>query len=150
MHKQQFRSQTFYLACFYFDFILRANKEIKIENAAIGSLLLASKYDELDSNIPDLFQFQSVGNNIFMTIEDIRISEVSCLTFLNYKLNYFTAYHFINHFFSNGIVFADDKVDGQTKNENILVTNKIAEKVYDITKEVLLYFIEGIQIIICR
>ena len=29
VHKLKFRSQTFYLACFYFDYIIKFNKEIK-------------------------------------------------------------------------------------------------------------------------
>ena len=150
VHKLQFKSQTFYLASFYLDYILKKNKEIKIENAAIGSLLLASKFDEIGTLNSQLIQFQSLNDKIFLTIEEIRKSEFSCLTTLNYKLNFMTAYHFINYFFFNGIVFVDDKVENFSKNEIFVVNKKIAEKVYIVTKEVLLYFIEGTLIIITR
>ena len=143
VHKLKFRSQTFYLACFYFDYIIKFNKEIKIENAAIGSLILATKVDEIDSFFPDLFQFEIVSNKIFINIEDLKKSEIICLSTLNYRLNHFTSYHFINFFFSIGIVFTDDKFYIDTMDEFLPINYKIAEKVYDITKEVLLYFIEG-------
>lgn len=142
VHKLKFRSQTFYISCSYFDYILKINNEISIETAAIGSILLASKYDELDSVIPDICKYQSLGNKYYFSIEELKKSELQCLYTLNYKLNLFTAYHFINFFFSLGIVFEDDEIKNVSEKKEIL-TMKIAERVYDVTKEILLYFIEG-------
>jgi hypothetical protein len=147
VHKLQFRSQTFYITCYYFDIILRNDNEIRIENAAIGSLLLASKFDEIDSMMPGIFNFQSFGKSFF-TIEELRRSEFSCLLSLEYKLNHFTPYHFINFLFTIGIVFEDEELISNGSNLKPTTINlKLAEKIYDMTKEVLLYFIEGTTIV---
>jgi len=144
VHKLKFRSQTYYIACFYFDYILKSNNEISIENAAIGSLLLAAKYDELDSIIPEMSKFQAYGNKIYYSIEELKINELTCLVILNYKLNHFTAYHFVNFFFSIGIVFEDDELRNESETKAKVVVNRaIAERLYDLIKEVLLYFVEG-------
>jgi hypothetical protein len=149
VHKLQFRSQTFYLSCFYFDYILKINNEICIENAAIGSILIASKFDELDSVIPEMSKYRSLGNKYYFSIEELKRSELQCLFTLNYKLNLFTAYHFINFFFSIGIVFEDDELNSPSENKET-VNRKTAERVYDTTKEILLFFIEGNSLLIHR
>ena len=152
VHKHQFRSQTFYIACFYFDFIMQNNQEINADNAAIGALLLASKFDENDSLIPKLSNFQSMSNKIYFTIDDLKRNEFSCLEIMNYKLNYLTAYHFVNFFCSHGVIFVDEIIES---NDNIrnspseepvsmsIIDRKLGEKVYNLIKEILLYFIEG-------
>jgi hypothetical protein len=149
VHKLQFRSQTFYLSCFYFDYILKINQEICIENAAIGSILLASKFDELDSIIPEISKYRSLGNKYYFSIEELKRSELQCLLIMNYKLNLFTAYHFINFFFSIGIVFEDDEINSSSENKE-MVNRKTAERVYDTSKEILLFFIEGNSFLIRR
>ena len=122
--KLKFRSQTFFLAVYYMDLIFSRINDLvlKYEFYSICCLLIAAKFDEIDSNIPDLFHFQKIcsskfDHKIYFTIDEIKKYEVYTIKALNYKLNYFTPYHFLIFFFSHGVVFY---VEINKNNNNML------------------------------
>ena len=158
IHKLRFRSQTFYLAIYYLDLLMDITTEIRVEIATICALLLAAKFDENDTTVPNLPYFRGLMENYFISLEDIKKNEVVCLSLLEYKLDHITPYHFINFFLSQGIIFSDEVIS-TSSNRNYISNNfqssssvseasskiisKDVAKLSMITKEVLLLFIEG-------
>ena len=163
VHKLRFRSQTFYLSILYLDLIMNLNTEIKVELITISVLLLAAKFDENDTTVPNLIYFKNLMENYFITLDDIQKYELICLNMLEYKLNYNTAYHYINFFLSQGIIFNDESlssIDNEyvvknyklstsnsslNSNEDVKINYKIVVKLSEIVKEALLIFIESMK-----
>lgn len=162
IHKLRLRSQTFYLAIFYLDLLMDITNEIRVEILTISSLLLAAKFDENDTSVPNLPYFKGLMENYFVSLEDVRKFEVVCLRLLEYKLDYITPYHFINIFLSNGIIFSDETIctsnhdylsnnfqsstSNSSSNSNETskkIINKDVIRISELTKEVLLLFIES-------
>ena len=94
---------------------------------ALTALLLASKYDELDDNIPPLKDFlRAVKSRSSATFEydDVIAYEACLLRRLNWDLMVVTPLHFIHSLAGMGVVFdtdrlappldpAEDEVEGQ-------------------------------------
>ena len=152
VHKLKFRSQTFYLTTYITDLIMmRKEDEMRVELVAICSLILTSKFDEIDSLVPDLNFFKSIEWNkikINFTLDEILECELACLYVLEHRINYYTPYHFMNYFFSNGIVFKDEilKFYNQVNDDNSKDLSAY-DRIYDHSKEALFLFIEGILIV---
>ena len=94
-----FKSQTFFLCAHYLYIIFSSNKSINININLLGlsSLCLSAKYCENDPEVPHLQYFIKIYNILmgyknFLSMNDLKIGEVSALKLLNYKLNYFTVY----------------------------------------------------------
>jgi len=60
-------------------------------------------------------------NNIF-SLKEIRKLETLCIKKLNHKLDYYTAYHYIEFFLENGIIFSQSDTE----------LEKIYKTIYDI------------------
>ena len=122
---------------------------MRVELVAICALILTVKFDEIDSIVPDLNLFKSINWNkikVNCSIEEILECELICLNLLQHQINYFTPYHFINYFCSNGIVFKDEILKSYEVNVNEEETSQnftLYEKIYENSKEALFLFIEG-------
>ena len=105
----------------------------------------------------------------FYMIEDLKKCELLCLKSLDYELNYYTSFHYVNFFALNGYVFSDDVVvlltprKIETERRRSSATNsaynstnqnsacsqrenfsqKNIEKIYSLVKEILEYIIDG-------
>lgn len=109
----KFKEKTYYLALNLLDSLYSLNNEMlaekKFEWIAIGCLVIAVKYSELDPTIPDLSYFQTVfGENNHFNIEEVKLFEINCLKKLGYKLNFINPYQFLTLFISHGIVFSNE------------------------------------------
>ena len=144
-----FKSQTFFLCAHYLDVIFSSNKSINININLLGlsSLCLSAKYCENDPEVPHLQYFIKIYNILmgyknFLSMNDLKIGEVSALKLLNYKLNYFTVYDFNSFFFAHGILKLEqikeigiyknknNKNDFYIKQINSLMIKNILEKIY--------------------
>jgi hypothetical protein len=159
IHKLRFRSQTFYLSIHFYDIIMQCTDEIRGELVATCCLLLAAKFDENDTTVPNLPYFKNLMENYYITQDELAKFEVNCLTLLDYKLDYITAYHFINFFLSQGIVFSNETVfeqkEYQSNNIQSSTSSSNSSETYrklkskeigrmsEIVKESLLLFIES-------
>ena len=161
VHKLHFRSQTFYLAVFYLDLLMELNNDLRVETTMVSALILAAKFDENDTSIPNLPYFKELMEDYFISLDDLRRYEIVCLRLLDYKLDYITAYHFINFFLSHVIIFTDESIllniesnknNIQTSTSNSSSNSSEAStrikyqdivKLSELTKEALLIFIEG-------
>ena len=56
-------------------------------------------------------------------IDDIRKYEYVCLRYLEYKLQCYTAYHFISFFIANGYVFSDEIINPGIKLKEKILSN---------------------------
>ena len=77
------------------------------------------------------------GGQFDFTSRDLIIGEACVLKILNYKLNFFTAYHYLVFFFTHGIYFRKN-----LKKNILLSEKKILEKIYIETKEMLEYIMD--------
>ena len=76
-------------------------------------LLMASKYDELDDNIPMVKDFIKINKNSFIYEEFIE-EEGRILDLINWRLIAVTPLHFVTAFLGLGIIFENDKYFGKT------------------------------------
>ena len=83
-------------------------------------LFLASKYDELDDNIPLLKDFLKLTNNKF-TYEEAIKCESYLLGVLNWDLMVVTPLHYLYNYLYQGVIFAEDK---QVKKKDELGTQQ--------------------------
>ena len=134
VNKMCFKSKVFFLAANYLDIIFTSKKYIKnkfnIYTLSLASLCLASKFCELDSNIPELYYFIKIYHNTIgykirnpITLNDLKYAEIFVLQLLNYDLDYVTIYDFNSFLFINGILNAPQR----NKNYNFKQT---LERIY--------------------
>lgn len=95
---------SFHLACVYTELILTENPEIRYEFVVTGCILLASKFVEKDARVPKLKDLALFFRGAIIST-DIKEAETFCIKLLNYKLNYQSAYCFLEFCLQNGIVF---------------------------------------------
>ncbi|KAG8240445.1 hypothetical protein J437_LFUL003159, partial [Ladona fulva] len=102
------RNCTFHLAVYVLD-IFMDNHEIatpQLKLLAIVCLLLAAKFEELDSNVPKISSLQSKLESNYEATDFITI-EIVILNFLDWNLAYPTVAHFIECF-GNFVVQTSD------------------------------------------
>ena len=110
-----FNSQTFFLALFYMDKIF-SNINLIIDNKrdyiilSLSCLLIASKFNENDPHVPELIKYISLCEQFsnfeyIFNIDDLRKGEMIILQLLEFKINYYSIYHFLVFFFTHGIIF---------------------------------------------
>ena len=169
-------SQTFYLALYYMDFIL-TNKnyeiifklfyedkeddlksEISVNDLVMFSLaclIIATKYNENDPHIPNIISFINICSyytydKYNFQVEQLYRAEVIILKFIEYKLNYFTIYHYFTFIFGHGFlpesIFENELM--KEKNYNKDNKDELLEKIYSLSKEIIDKFIEDNENII--
>jgi hypothetical protein len=84
------------------------------ELSAITCLLLASKFDELDDNIPLIRDFVRLAKAKGFTYEAMQKHEIIMLRALDWDLFKQTPLHFVQNLVGQGVVFSTDKSLGPT------------------------------------
>lgn len=88
-----------------------------IEATAITCLILASKFDELDDNIPMIAEFHrafQINQKMHRTSrraikkQDLFACEIYILGVLNWDLNSTSFFSFLQNYVYQGILFSDD------------------------------------------
>ena len=69
--------------------------------------------------MPYFNSFSNMIKNNFFTVKDLRKMETLCIKKLNYKMDYYTAFHFLEYFLENGIIFSNVDIDIDTMYKNI-------------------------------
>jgi hypothetical protein len=78
---------------------------------------MASKFDELDDNIPLIRELQKAcARQRIISYDEIIKAEVTVLNKLNWDLFKLTSMHFIQNLLGQGIVFSNDKFQGMKQN----------------------------------
>ena len=142
--KLNFNSKTFFNSIYYMDIV--ASKDQSLQKLSdfiligLGCLSLSSKFNENEPSVPEMKQFLTVLSNLTrfryrFTLQDLILSEIKCIKQLDYKLNYYSLYHFLVFFFTHGIFFTGSQNDNTSY-------NKILEKIYITAREILDIIIE--------
>ena len=161
--KISFNSQSYFLSLFLMDTIfLKENLEkmffehfplrgsiipsndIQLNNYVLLSLvclIIAYKFNGNNSMMFPLNKMIKIiyyisGGKFGFSKRDLVIGEACIIKILKYKLNFYTMYHYLAFFFTNGIVLK------KNKNLNFLQEKKILEKIYIQSREMLDYIIE--------
>ena len=144
-----FNSQTFFLALFYMDKIF-SNINLIIDNKrdyiilSLSCLLIASKFNENDPHVPELIKYISLCEQFsnfeyIFNIDELRKGEMIVLYLLEYKMNYYSIYHFLVFFFSHGIIFEStlNRIENGAYSKK-----KFLEKIYILSRGILDYLLE--------
>jgi len=103
---------TIHKAISYFDTVITIEymkNENQLKLYALASLQIASKYYELDKNIPRVKALLQAANYSFTSTE-IKNTEKIILNDLNWALECVTPMDFIDFFLAQGVCFVDDKI----------------------------------------
>ena len=73
--------------------------------------------------MPNLPEFENEYYKMEFTFDEIKRCEIFCLKSLGYKLNYFTAYHFINYFIIHGYIYSDEVINPNYKIKDKYLAN---------------------------
>ena len=114
--KLKYNDCSFYLSLYLLDtYLSRIFSEDITERelflVVLGFFLISSKYIEDDIFEPELQIFCNIEKSILLTVDEIRSSEVQCLTLVNYNLYLYSAYDWLNILLSNGILFENEIKD---------------------------------------
>ena len=112
--KLKYNDNSFYIILYLADTYLSkifsddiSEKELFL--VILGFFLISSKYIEDDIFEPEFQIFCNLEKNIEpLSIDEIRASEVQCLTLINHNLYIYSVYDWINVFLNNGIIFEDE------------------------------------------
>ena len=137
--KMEYNDSSFYFSLYLLDTYLSriisdeiTDKELFL--VVLGFFLISSKYIEDDIFEPELQIFTNIEKSIFLTLEEIRESEVQCLTLINHNMYIYSVYDWITILLSNGITF-EEELNNKEELENIytytqkLLTN-LTSKIY--------------------
>lgn len=104
------------------------------ELVANGCLLLAAKFEELDMNIPMVFDFQ-LASKFRLSYHAIKGVESELLLLLDFDLMALTPLHFLNAIHASGFLTSNDcKATGQDVSEKTLF--KVKEYAYFFCDEI--------------
>jgi len=128
--KLKFNDCTFYLCLYLLDTYLSriysddiTQKELFL--VILGFFLISAKYIEDDIFEPELQIFCNIEKTMLLTIEEILISEVQCLTLINYNLYLYSVYDWLNILLSNGILFECELKDKDEIGDVYIYTQKL-------------------------
>lgn len=76
----------------------------------LTALFLASKYDELDKNIPYIPDFSKISSRANYSWDEVTQCESKFLNLLNWDLVVICPLYFISTFVEYGVLFEDDKI----------------------------------------
>lgn len=74
--------------------------------------MIASKYDEIDDNIPFIRDFKNASSRSNFTWEQVTHCEDKILKLLDWELVALSPENFTSTFLSFGILFSDDNLPG--------------------------------------
>ena len=137
--KLKYNDSTFYLTLYLIDtYLSRIFSEEITEKELfliiLGFFLISSKYIEDDIFEPELQTFCNIEKNIALSVEEIRASEVQCLTLINYNLFLYSAFDWLNILLGNGVLFETEIKDINELGNIYIYTQKlltlITSKIY--------------------
>ena len=121
--KMEYNDSSFYFSLYLLDTYLSriisddiSDRELFL--VVLGFFLISSKYIEDDIFEPELQIFCNIEKSILLTINEIRESEVQCLTLINHNMYIYSVYDWITTLLSNGIVFKEE-VNNKNEVEDI-------------------------------
>ena len=111
--KLQYNDGSFYLSLYLIDTYLSRIfsddiTERELFLVILGFFLISSKYIEDDIFEPEFQLFCNINKSLVLTTEEIRTSEVQCLTLINYNLYLYSVYDWVNILLNNGILFENE------------------------------------------
>ena len=128
--KLKYNDCSFYLCLYLLDTYLSriysddiTQKELLL--VVLGFFLISAKYIENDIFEPELQIFCNIEKSIMLTIEEILISEVQCLTLINYNLYLYSVYDWLNILLSNGICFENELKNKDEIGDIYIYTQKL-------------------------
>lgn len=140
-----FQTKTIFLAALILDKLAALpDQDTNLELLAISSLIVASKYLEIDPVIPNIKDFNAACKKFYFTVGEIKLTEVKVLKLMSHNLHFSTEIDFLSFYLGHGVVTKEDR-SAQTSPEsegfvekNVLITPKDLKKFIE---EVLLCFL---------
>ena len=128
--KMEYNDSSFYFSLYLLDTYLSRIMSDEITDrelflVVLGFFLISSKYIEDDIFEPELQIFCNFEKSILLTIEEIRESEVQCLTLLNHNMYIYSVYDWITILLSNGIAFEEELNNKEELDDIYACTQKI-------------------------
>ena len=128
--KMEYNDSSFYFSLYLLDTYLSriisddiSDRELFL--VVLGLFLISSKYIEDDIFEPELQIFCNIEKSILLTINEIRESEVQCLTLINHNMYIYSVYDWITTLLNNGIVFKEEVTDKNEVEEIYAYTQKL-------------------------
>ncbi len=128
--KMEYNDSSFYFSLYLLDTYLSriisddiSDRELFL--VVLGFFLISSKYIEDDIFEPELQIFCNIEKSILLTINEIRESEVQCLTLINHNMYVYSVYDWITTLLNNGIVFKEEVTDKNEVEEIYAYTQKL-------------------------
>ena len=128
--KMEYNDSSFYFSLYLLDTYLSriisddiSDRELFL--VVLGFFLISSKYIEDDIFEPELQIFCNIEKSILLTINEIRESEVQCLTLINHNMYIYSVYDWITTLLNNGIVFIEEVIDKNEVEEIYAYTQKL-------------------------
>jgi hypothetical protein len=126
----EYNDSSFYFSLYLLDTYLSriisddiSDRELFL--VVLGFFLISSKYIEDDIFEPELQIFCNIEKSILLTINEIRESEVQCLTLINHNMYIYSVYDWITTLLNNGIVFKEEVTDKNEVEEIYAYTQKL-------------------------
>ena len=126
----EYNDSSFYFSLYLLDTYLSriisddiSDRELFL--VVLGFFLISSKYIEDDIFEPELQIFCNIEKSILLTINEIRESEVQCLTLINHNMYIYSVYDWITTLLNNGIVFKEEVTDKNQVEEIYAYTQKL-------------------------
>ena len=124
---------TYFYSVYLMDQLLAKKVNLSFEKLGLGSILLGTKFLEIDGKLPSMESYLKYTLNRRISSKEIIEIENICLKQLDHNLNLPQPINFLNIFLLNGIVFNTDESDNKKKN----ITSSIYMKPYDILSELI-------------
>jgi hypothetical protein len=134
--KLDITNSSLHIAVAYMDYVLSKLNfpSGKFNLIALTCLIIAVKYDELDENIPSLFDFMSATRStLFTKPNDIKNCEAKVLSALGWNLCIITPLNFLEILFTQGVVHITDTVEGKVNVETAKDITRDAKHLLDIS-----------------
>eukprot|EP00357_Protocruzia_adherens_P018599 CAMPEP_0114991358 /NCGR_PEP_ID=MMETSP0216-20121206/11322_1 /TAXON_ID=223996 /ORGANISM="Protocruzia adherens, Strain Boccale" /LENGTH=423 /DNA_ID=CAMNT_0002354665 /DNA_START=91 /DNA_END=1362 /DNA_ORIENTATION=+ len=129
-------NRTIHTAVGYLDTIL-SSKSIprqQLQLYAICCILLASKFEEIEDDVPSLRTLYRCSNGAF-NVQTIRETEIVLAQLLGWKIKSTTPIHYIDFFLSQGVVFSEDKLENKklVNDKSVVYVRKYSEFFADLS-----------------
>jgi len=94
--------------------------------------------------VPVLSDFKVRNKNLYYTPNEIKRYETISLKLMKYKLNYFSAFDYLEFFLVNGILFEKEITPKSLPNSNVMIID-IVEAAYQLCYNILNFFVVDVR-----
>ena len=116
VEKHNLNITSYFFSVYLMDQLLAKKINLTIDKLGFGSILLTTKFIEIDGKLPSIQSYIKYILNRRITSKEIIEIENECLKKLNHNLTLPQPINFLNIFLLNGIVFNTDENDNKKKN----------------------------------